>query len=534
MNRKLLALPAVMGLATLSLAGCGSGGGSGDGGRAIVVGTTDTFQMSQENPAPFDPATGYDIGSWNVFNNTYQTLLRLPRSGTDPEPEAAKECHFADTQGEQFRCTLRSGLTFSNGDKITSADVKFSVDRTLKINDPNGPASLLSNVDKVETPDASTVVFHLSGPDSTFPFKLATPAADIVDSKAYDATRAHPGYSVVGSGPYTLASFDAGKSATFTRNSRYKGSLKINNSKIELRFFSSSAAMMKALKAGTIDVMSRTMSPSQINELADGADPAIKLTEAPGTEIRYLVFNTADPTVKQLAVRTAIANLVNRQALTHDVYQRTTTPLYSLVPQGITGHTNAFFNDYGDEPNLAAARSALEKAGIDTPVPLTLSYTTNHYGEATAPEFTLLKEQLQSGGMFRVSLQGISDWNAYKAGYRAHKYQVFGMGWFPDFPDPDNYLAPFFGADDFLNLAYVNDEIRSRIIPSTRQKTQRSSSVGDFEQAQRIIAQEVPVLPLWQGKQYLAARSDITGTEWALNASSTTQFWELGRGVSTN
>ncbi|MBY8880497.1 ABC transporter substrate-binding protein [Actinacidiphila acidipaludis] len=534
MNRKLLALPAVMGLAALPLAGCGSGSGSGDGGRAIVVGTTDTFQMSKENPAPFDPATGYDIGSWNIFNNTYQTLLRLPRSGTDPEPEAAKECHFTDSQGEQYRCTLRSGLMFSNGDKITSADVKFSVDRQLKINDPNGPASLLSNVDKVETPDSSTVVFHLSGPDSTFPFKLATPAADIVDSRVYGATAVHTGYSVLGSGPYTLASFDAGKSAIFTRNPKYKGSVTINNSKIELRFFTSSAAMMKALKSGSIDVMSRTMAPAQINELADGADPSIKLTEAPGTEIRYLVFNTADPTVKKLAVRTAIAELVNRQSLTHDVYQRTTTPLYSLVPQGITGHTNAFFNKYGDEPNLARARSVLAQAGISTPVPLTLSYTTNHYGEATAPEFTLLKEQLESGGLFRVSLQGVSDWSGYKAAYRAHKYQVFGMGWFPDFPDPDNYIAPFFGADDFLNLAYVNKELRDQIIPGTRQKTERSGAVGDFERAQQIIAQQIPVLPLWQGKQYIAARSDITGTEWALNASSTTQFWELGRGVPTN
>ena len=40
------------------------------------------------------------------------------------------------------------------------------------------------------------------------------------------------------------------------------------------------------------------------------------------------------------------------------------------------------------------------------------------------------------------------------------------------------------------------------------------------------------MLPLWQGKQYIAARSDITGVEWALNSSTTTQFWELGRGVT--
>jgi peptide/nickel transport system substrate-binding protein len=533
MNRKLLVLPALIGLATLPLAGCGSGGGSGDGGGAIVVGTTDTFQMSKDNPAPFDPATGYDIGSWNIFNNTYQTLLRLPRSGTQPQPEAAQECHFADSQGEQYRCTLRSGLTFSNGDKITSEDVKFSVDRMIKINDPNGPSSLLGNIDKVETPDPSTIVFHLSGPDSTFPFKLATPAADIVDRNVYDATKVHQGYGVVGSGPYELQSFTSGKSAVFVKNPRYKGTIQLNNSKIELRFFTSSKAMQSALTSGAIDVMSRTMSPAQVSQLSLGNDPNVKLTEAPGTEIRYLVFNTADPTIGRPAVRRAIASLVDRQALTKDVYQRTTTPLYSLVPQSITGHTNSFYDAYGDEPNLARARAYLAAAHIDTPVPVTLSYTTTHYGEATAPEFSLLKDQLESGGLFRVTLQGVADWNGYKAAYRAHKYQVFGMGWFPDFPDPDNYIAPFFGKDDFLNLAYVSHEIRDQIIPSTRQKTQRSSAVPDFEAAQKVIATDLPLLPLWQGKQYIAARSDITGTEWALNASSTTQFWELGRGVST-
>jgi peptide/nickel transport system substrate-binding protein len=533
MNRKLLVLPALIGLATLPLTGCGSGSGSDDGGKPIVVGTTDTFQMSKDNPAPFDPATGYDIGSWNVFNNTYQTLLRLPRSGTDPEPEAAQECHFTDSRGEQYRCTLRSGLTFSNGHRITSADVKFSIDRMIRINDPDGPASLLSNVDKVETPDASTVVFHLSGPDSTLPFKLATPAADIVDSRAYSGTKVHPGYNVVGSGPYTLKSFTEGKNAVFVRNPRYKGSLTLNNSKIELRFFTSSKDMQKALTDGSIDVMSRTMSPAQVTALSQGTDADVKLTEAPGTEIRYLVFNTADPTVGRLPVRQAIASLVDRQTLTKDVYQRTTTPLYSLVPQGITGHTNAFYDDYGDEPNLAAARAYLDRAHIDTPVPVTLSYTTTHYGEATASEFAMLKSELESGGLFKVTLQGVADWNGYKASYRAHEFQVFGMGWFPDFPDPDNYVAPFLGKDDFLRLAYVNPQIRDQIIPTTRQKTERSGAVGDFEEAQKIIARDVPILPLWQGKQYIAARSDITGTEWALNASSTTRFWELGRGVPT-
>ncbi|MDJ0343798.1 ABC transporter substrate-binding protein [Streptomyces sp. H10-C2] len=531
MNRKLLALPVVVvGLISPVLAGCGSGSGSG-ADKAIVVGTTDEFHLSPKSPAPLDPVTGYDIQTWNVFYNTFQTLLRFPRSGTDPEPEAAKECHFTDGLGEQYRCTLRDGLQFSNGHALTSKDVKFSIDRMLAIKDENGPYSLLTNVDKVETPDEATVVFHLKDPDATFPYKLATPAADIVDSEVYDAKKQHAGFDMVGSGPYQLESFKEGDSAVFTKNPHYKGTIKLNNSKIELKFFKNSTDMGKALKAGDIDVMNRSMTPAQLNELNVANDKDVKLTEAPGTEIRYLVFNTADPVVKQKAVRQAVAQIVDRQAITRDVYQRTTEPLYSIVPAGITGHANSFYNSYG-VPNAQNARKTLRDAGITSPVELTLSYTTEHYGEATAQEFQLLKKQLEATGLFKIKLQGVSDWHAYTEGGRKHQFQVYGMGWFPDFPDPDNYIAPFLDKESFLELAYSNSVIQNQLIKSTRQKTQRSATITDFTAAQNIVATDVPLLPLWQGKQYLAARSDITGTEWTLNASSTTQFWELGRGVT--
>ncbi|WP_327291947.1 ABC transporter substrate-binding protein [Streptomyces sp. NBC_01198] len=531
MLRKLFAVPAVIGLAApLLLAGCDSGSGSGgDGGGALVVGTTDTVTASAGNPAPLDPAAGYDTGSWTLIGNTYQTLVRLPRTGTEPQPDAARTCGFTDTLGEQYRCTLRGGLTFSDGRPLTAHDVKFSVDRMLAIHDPGGPAALLSDIDKVETPDDSTVVFHLKDPDATFPLKLTTPAAAIVDSREYASGKLHPGYRVTGSGPYTLKSLVPGDRAVLVRNPRYKGSATLHNSRVELRFFSSSAAMEKALKAGTIDVMSRTMTPDQISRYTQGADPQVKLTEAAGTQTNFLVFDPADPVAGQQAVRRAAAALVDRQALTRDVYRRTTDPLYSIVPQGITGHTNAFYDPA--LPDLQRARQLLTSARLTTPVALTLSYSTTHYGEATAAEFAALKRQLENGGLFRVALQGVPDWNTYRAGYQAHRYQVYGLGWYPDFPDPDNYLAPLFGPGGSLGPAATTPALQ-QLIAGSRQQPKRADAAADLEQAQRLVADGATVLPLWQGKQYLAARDAIGGTEWAMNASSVTQFWELGRGQS--
>ncbi len=530
MNRKLLVLPAVVGLIAPALAACGgSSGNSGGGGDAIVVGTTDQIVATKDTPAPLDPAAAYDVAAWTVLRNTFQTLLSYPRTGTDPVPEAAERCGFTDQLSETYRCTMHTGLQFSNGDPLTAADVKFSVDRMLAIRDPNGPSGLLDNVDKVETPTDSTVVFHLKTPDATFPFKLATPAASIVDSKVYPANKVYAGTSVLGSGPYTLSSFDSGSEAVFQKNPHYKGNAKVNNSKIELKFYKTSSDMEAALKAGHIDVMNRTMTPDEIAGLSNGSTQNINLVEAPGTEIRYLVFNTNDATVKNPAVRKAVAQIVDRAALVRDVYARTSQPLYSMVPQGITGHTNSFFNIYNN-PNVSAARSTLEKAGVSTPVSLTLSYTTDHYGESTAKEFTELKTQLEASGLFKVTLQGVP-WTTFRPAERKGQYQVYGMGWFPDFPDPDSYIGPFFGKDNFLGSAYRNDAIEQQLLPQTRTVAERSTAVNAFQEIQDDIAKDVPFLPLWQGKQYLAAQSQITGTEWAMNASSELQYWELGKGV---
>ncbi|MER5973141.1 ABC transporter substrate-binding protein [Streptomyces sp. NPDC002055] len=533
MNRKTLVLPAVVGLLAPVLAGCGASDEAGDGGEPIVVGTTDTFVTTKAFPAPFDPALAYEAASWNILRNTFQTLMALPRSGGEPVPEAASRCGFSDQNNEQYRCTLRSGMKFANGHPLTADDVKFSVDRTLKIKDPNGPVSLLSGVDAVEAPNDRQIVFHLKSPDATFPYKLATPAAAIVDAQVYHGAKLRNGFAVDGSGPYTLRTEERGGqvvSAVFSRNPHYKGGLKLKNDQVEMRFLKNADAMEDALKKGDIDLMTRSMSPEQIGRLERGDTEGVDVVEAPGQEIRYLGFDTDDGTAGRKAVRQAMAEVVDRQALVRDVYDRTAQPLYSIVPSSVGSHVNSFFNKYGD-PSPEKARRTLRAAGIDTPVKLRLTYTTDHYGAATAKEFRTLRRQLEASGLFDVSVKGVP-WKTFRPAQSDGEYQVYGMGWFPDFPDADNFMDPFFAKNNFLNTPYRNDTIRDRLIPQTRRQTERSAAAAGFEQAQDIVADEVPVLPLWQGKQYVATRDDVTGAEWALSSSSVLQLWELGRETS--
>ncbi|MGW4205246.1 ABC transporter substrate-binding protein [Streptomyces sp. NPDC004726] len=525
MNRKTLVLPAVVGLLAPVLVACGGSGSGDDGGGAIVVGTTDQISADGKSSAPLDPAFAYDTGSWNVLRQTVQTLLYAPRGG-QPVPDAAQSCAFTDRASQSYRCKLREGLKFSDGSRITAEDVKFSIERLLDINDDNGAAALLSNIDTIDT-KGDEIVFHLATPDATFPFKLSTPAAGIVSKKKYDGKKLRAGFEVDGSGPYTMKSETKGDAVTkivFSRNKNYSGDFELRNSKVELRVFKDSEAMVEALDNGEIDLATREMSSKQIKGMLDRPKGEIELTEMPGLSIQYLAFNTDAPAVKDKAVRQAMASVIDRGQISRDVYDSTAEPLYSLIPTNVSAHENSFYNRYGD-PDRKKAQRILEKADITTPVKMTLHYASDRY---PVKEYEIIRDQLNATGLFSVTIKG-SAWSQYRTAGQRGDYPVYGLGWVPDFPDPDNFIAPFLEKDNFLNSPYKSDEART-LIPESRRQADRAAAARTFSKLQDIVAEDVPVLPLWQGKQYVAARTGITGVERLLNASSDLQLWELGTG----
>lgn len=529
MNRKTLVLPALVGLLAPVLVACGGTDGGSGGGDAIVVGTTDQFTATADAPAPLDPAYAYDTGSWSVLRQTVQTLTRNPSGGGEPVPEAAQSCSFTDKVSESYRCKLRNGLKFADGSAITAEDVKFSIQRVLDINPDSGTASLLANIDTIEA-NGDEVVFHLATPDATFPYKLSTPVAGIVSKKKYEGRKLREGFQVDGSGPYTMKAETKGDhvaKVTFTKNSNYMGDIKLRNDKVELRSFLDADSMGKALEAGDIDMMARAMSPEQIKDLSENPKENIRLTEMPGLEIRYLGFNTNDPSVKNKAVRQAMAAVIDRGQIAGQVYGATAEPLYSLIPASIAAHTNSFYNKYG-EPSRTKAADILRDADITTPVKLKLNYTTDHYGPGTAKEFEALKNQLNATKLFDVTIEG-TEWSKFVPAEKRGDYAVYGMGWFPDFPDPDSFIAPFLDKGNFLNTPYVSTVARE-LIPQSRRAADRTAASDAFTQMQEIVAADVPFLPLWQGKQYIASRTDVNGVERLLNSSSDLQLWELGSG----
>jgi peptide/nickel transport system substrate-binding protein len=353
----------------------------------------------------------------------------------------------------------------------------------------------------------------------------------IVEPGSYPADALRQGDEVTGSGPYKLEAYQENDRAELVTNDHYDGYAERRNDAVTIRYFQDSGTMVEALKKQEIDLTYRGLAADDIVDLqTKDAEQTLQLVEGAGIDISYLVFNPSDPWAGKAAVRKAVAQLVDRPTIAHEIYKDTVDPLYSMVPNGINGHTTGFFDDYGD-PDADKARAILTEAGITEPVPLTFWYTSDRYGSETAVLFKELKRQLEASGLFEITLKS-RPWKTYVEGYQKGEYPVFGRGWFPDFPDADNYIAPFVGKENALGTPYPAPEITQDLLPRSRRESDRAQVEREFEEAQQILVNDARLLPLWQGKQFIAASEEISGGERALDPSTIMMMWELDRKTS--
>ncbi|MEU9389191.1 ABC transporter substrate-binding protein [Streptomyces sp. NPDC048324] len=507
-------------LATLLvLAGVGIGGwqllpSQDDNGKTITVGTTDSVTS-------LDPAGAYDAGSWALFSNVFQSLLTFEAGGAAPVPDAARGCAFVGSDLKTYRCTLRRGLTFPSGRAMTAEDVKYSFDRVRAIKSDVGPASLLSTLRSVDA-SGSTVTFRLSSPDATFPFKVATGAGAIVDREKYPAKSLRTDGGVDGTGPYKLTAYTKGKRAVLSPNSSYKGAIGRTGRPVELRYYTDADALNTAWKAKQVDVASRQLPPQVLSGLS-ASDPHQRLSESDSSETRNLYLNTrAASPLHDVRVRRAMAWLINREQLAATVYKGTVDPLYSLIPTGLTGHTTSFFDAYPTQ-NAQRARALLTEAGVTLPVRFTYGYGKNS-GSATA-EAEDLKRQLEASGLFKVTLKGY-EWTAFQKQWATGKLDAYAVGWVADYPDADTFGATLVGTGATMNTGYSSNAV-DHLIRTSQQYADRGDATSDLRTLQQDIAHDVPVIPLWQGKEYVLSSEDVGGSQYLDDGTGVYRLWSL-------
>jgi len=509
-----------LGVSALVLSGCATstGGDEGGAGGEIVVGTTDKITS-------LDPAGSYDNGSFAVMNQVYPFLLNSTYGTAEVTPDIAESAEF--TSPTEYTVTLKPGLKFANGNDLTSSDVKFSFDRVVTINDPNGPASLLGNLDSVATPDDTTVVFTLkNGNDQIWPLILSSPAAPIVDEDVFSADSVTSDDDIVEgepfAGQYTITSYKVNELIAYKPYDGYQGNLgAAENDGVSVKYYADASNLKLAVGNGDIDVAFRSLSATDVEDLSK--NDKVKVVEGPGGETRYIVFNfntmpfgattaEADP-AKAQAVRQAAASLVDREALASNVYKDTYSPLYSFVPQGMPGATEPLKELYGDGsggPSVDKAKEILDAAGVQTPVALSLQYNGDHYGPSSGDEYAAVKAQLEEGGLFAVDLQQ-TEWVQYAKDRTADVYPAYQLGWFPDYSDADNYLSPFFLTENFLGNHYDNPEVNDLIVAS-QTETDSDKRMEMIGQIQDLVANDLSTLPLLQGKQVAVVGAGVEGT----------------------
>jgi peptide/nickel transport system substrate-binding protein len=536
-NRRIVAVGGAAVL-LLSVAACGSNrddsssGGSGSSSKSFTLGTTDTVTA-------VDPAGSYDLGSSTLQYSIFQDLLTIPAGETTPVGDAAQSCNYSNPS--TLTCKLKPGLKFSNGDALTSSDVKYSFERALAIGDPNGAAIyLLGDIAQtnkagdvtglrkgaIDTPDDSTVVFHLSKPDVTFQYILTYPGTGaIVDEQVFPADKKLADDKVIGSGPYKLSQYKSGQQAVLEANSNYTGDRTAKASQVFISYFQDATALKLAVQNGDIDIAWDTLGPTDITALK--SDSSVTVAQGAGAAIRYWVWNNASGPGKELAVRKAAAQIIDREAIAKNAYENTVTPLYSSVPPGLPGVTESFKTAYGASPDVAAAKKTLSSAGIKTPVAITMGYTPTHYGPNTVDEATEYSRELEASGLFKVTLRS-AEWTQYQTIYKQGVYDLWILGWYPDYLDTDDYLSPFLVNGGFFDNGYKSNQA-NQLVASEQGSTSTPTRVSDFKKLQDVAAKDVPFIPSWVGPNLAVYRAGISGVKETLDPAYIFRLWTISK-----
>ena len=291
---------------------------------------------------------------------------------------------------------LLSRMTFSNGDKLDAGDVAWSINQLKEKQYYN--ANQVASLDKAEAVDANTVKLTLSTPDSNLLWYLTGRPGLVFDKNAkYNAKT-----EAVGSGPYTVESFDSASKMVLKANPKYWGTAhKPVTEHAVLKFINDDNAAVNALKSGDVDVLSPVNAT-----LAKSLDTnTYRVSAADGSDKFVLAFNCTNAKLKDKRVRQAIRYAINHKeiiASRGNVDYALGGPIPSVDP-GYEDLTSLY------PYNVDKAKQLMKEAGYstDNPLKLTLTYA-NTYGTELGDQ---LKSQLAKIGIdLKINYVEFSTW----------------------------------------------------------------------------------------------------------------------------
>jgi oligopeptide transport system substrate-binding protein len=461
--------------------------------------------------ATLDPAAQGDIASAAVSAQIFEGLTAFDQQ-LNLRPALAESWELLDG-GSRIVFHLRPDLEFSDGTPITGDDVVRS---WLRIVNPDAPSPLVSLMGEVEgalaysrgenddpaslglSADGLDVEVRLARPATDFVSIVASPTFAVIPPGVGEDPSALLPDGFVGSGAYVLSAVSE-EVTTLQANDRYwAGTPPIPT--VELVHDIGGRSPVAAFEEGDIDLTSVFSIDATWLAFDEALGP--QLREGGSLATNYYGFDTTRPPFDDVRVRQAIARAVDWRRLIPLVAGDTGELATSMVPPGIPGRSD---EDFLPPYDPDAARDLLADAGYEDgegfPDTTLMTFGTGFdaavVAEVEAELGVELNYETMSGDYFgRLATDPPNMWS---------------MGWVADYPGPNDFLGILLGTGSSNNYGRWSSEAFDAAIGDALETSDPADQRAAFDEAERIVRDEAPVIPLTYDTEWTLARDGLLG-----------------------
>ncbi|ARI52405.1 ABC transporter substrate-binding protein [Streptomyces sp. S8] len=518
-------------------AACGpedsEGGDSGSGAEGTPR-KGGTLTVLNRNPQQdFDPARLYTSGGGNIPSLVFRTLTTRNREdgaeGAKVVPDLATDLGRPNEDATVWTYTLKEGLTYEDGTAITSADIKYGIERSFAAElsggapylrdwliggaDYQGPYKEKKGLDSIEVPDDRTIVFRLNKPEGEFPY-LATQTQTTPVPKAKDTGTTYEEHPV-SSGPYKVVSNENdGERLILERNPHWSAATdeerKAYPDRIDVRSGLDATVINQRLSASqgpdaaavTTDT---NLGPAELAKVTGDKKLAARVGTGHFGYTNYIAFNPEVKPFDDPKVRRAIAYAVDRTSVINAAGGSSLAePATTFLPErDFFGHTPYDHFPAGRTGNAEKARELLKEAGHEKGLTVTLTHS-NAKDFQTSPEIaTAVQAALRKAGI-TVKLRGLEDNDYSDTTHDAKRTPGFFLSrWGADWPSGGPFLAPIFDGRQIVrngsnyNAAFLDDPEVNKEIDEINKLTDLKAAAACWGALDKKIGEKALTVPLF-------------------------------------
>ena len=437
-----------------------------------------------------DPRFTGDAYGHKLSRLLFASLVTIDPDSLEVVPDLADRVDV-DTP-IRYRVRLRPGLHFSDGSTLDAADVAATYRSVVDPALGTRYARTYQRIARVHVEDALTLVFELTGPHATFLTDLELPILRAEDERRHVGGLDAP--APIGAGPYVLAHREAGRIELSANPHWHRGApLHPNVQMLVVRDDNTRALRMLA---GAGDLALNAIPPLLLPLFEE--DERFSVQSAPGVGTTYLGLNMEAAALGDVRVRRALAHAIDRSTLI-----RTKLAGRARAAQGwiVPGHW-AFAPDaprYEYAPERA--RALLDEAGFGAPgrppLRLTLRCGSDRFRQSVARAIAAMLSNVGIEVELRPSEVAtlIADLN--RGRFELTMLEV------PEVVEP-HVLTWFFGSDhvpgrgrEGANRWRLRSAELDAALERGRVRVEREARIEAYREVQRILAEELPIIPLW-------------------------------------